>query len=61
MNIYHVCANPEQTSLQEFVVSWDRALEADMERVAARVAAIADLRFLGLTGPTCSGKTANWI
>ena len=40
-----------------FVERCDDDLEMRMDAVAREVAKIEDLRFLGLTGPTCSGKT----
>lgn len=39
------------------VLACDADLEKRMEEVARRVAAFPNLRFIGLTGPTCSGKT----
>lgn len=39
------------------VLACDADLERRMEDVAHRVAAFPNLRFIGLTGPTCSGKT----
>lgn len=42
---------------KEFVVYWDHDLEKHMENTARMVSKIPNLRFLGLTGPTCSGKT----
>lgn len=40
-----------------FVKKCDDNLEMRMDIVARRVAMVDGLRFLGLTGPTCSGKT----
>lgn len=42
---------------KNFVVYWDHDLEKHMENTARMVSKIPNLRFLGLTGPTCSGKT----
>lgn len=42
---------------QSFVTHCDRQFEAQMDAVAEAVAATPALRLLGLTGPTCSGKT----
>lgn len=42
---------------RELVLSCDRDLEERMEAVARRVASSPNLKFIGLTGPTCSGKT----
>ena len=35
----------------------DSCLQSALSQAVERVAAVSDLRFLGLTGPTCSGKT----
>ena len=42
---------------QAFVTQSDRCFEKQMDAVAEAVAAIEGLKLLGLTGPTCAGKT----
>lgn len=42
---------------RELVATSDRNLEKRMEEVAKQVVASPSLRLIGLTGPTCSGKT----
>ena len=42
---------------EAFVRYWDKDLEARMINAARRLSRIEGLRFIGLTGPTCSGKT----
>ncbi len=46
---------PEQ--IRNYVIDCDRDLEQRMRQVALEVAATPQLRLIGLTGPTCSGKT----
>ncbi len=43
--------------MRRFVEACDRDFEARMERSLRALSKQPDLRFLGLTGPTCSGKT----
>ncbi len=40
-----------------FVAEQDALLESRMGKVADRIASHADLKLIGLTGPTCAGKT----
>ena len=42
---------------KSFVAACDAAFEAHMHEVAESIASTPSLRLLGLTGPTCSGKT----
>lgn len=42
---------------RSFVQQADHAMEARLEQVATQLLHIPDLHILGLTGPTCSGKT----
>ncbi|MBQ5612993.1 MAG: hypothetical protein IIU88_04725 [Clostridia bacterium] len=49
------CRTPEEW--RAFVERCDDDLEMRMDAVARQVASIPELRFIGLTGPTCSGKT----
>lgn len=46
-----------QEKWKNFVAYWDADLEMRMENTARTISKIPNLRFLGLTGPTCSGKT----
>lgn len=57
MNYYKVEAIETPQRQREFVAQCDLALEQNMERVAKQIVAAPELRLLGLTGPTCSGKT----
>lgn len=43
--------------LAELVRAGDAAFEADLEALAAEILTDGSIRLLGLTGPTCSGKT----
>lgn len=54
---YKVGSFQTQEELKKFVQYWDHNLEWHMENTARTVSKIPNLRFLGLTGPTCSGKT----
>jgi len=54
---YKVEAQASKQAVEELVRSSDLRLEREMERVAASIAATEDLSLVGLTGPTCSGKT----
>lgn len=49
------CATPER--LWAYVQECDRDLEARMESIAADIADDKNIHLLGLTGPTCAGKT----
>ncbi len=57
MNIYVTENNLTDAALRELVLQSDRNLERRMEEVANQISAIPSLRLIGLTGPTCSGKT----
>lgn len=54
---YKVGSFQTEEESKKFVQYWDHELEAHMENTARTVSKIPNLRFLGLTGPTCSGKT----
>lgn len=56
MNI-HVDHLKNEQELRHWVLECDRDLEERMAEVARKVAADPDLHLIGLTGPTCSGKT----
>ena len=43
--------------LSELVRAGDAAFEADLEALAGEILTDGSIRLLGLTGPTCSGKT----
>ncbi len=45
------------TVLQRFVDTCERQFEERMERAISSLRDVRELRFFGLTGPTCSGKT----
>ncbi len=57
MNRYQVPFFDSAEKLACFVKEADRELEARMIDTARSVAKIPDLRLLGLTGPSCAGKT----
>ncbi len=54
---YHVTVPTEAEALHAYVMECDRRFENEMDDVVERVASMPDLGLLGLTGPTCSGKT----
>lgn len=57
MNCYRFEPFSEQSQLQSYVKHCDLALEKRMERIAKDISESKDLHLVGLTGPTCSGKT----
>jgi uridine kinase len=57
LNCINVERHGTQALLQEFVKACDARLERDMIEVARSVSRAPKLKLLGLTGPTCSGKT----
>ena len=57
MKCYTVEPPRKQEELRAFVEACDQAFEREMEAVAEQIAAVSELKLLGLTGPTCSGKT----
>lgn len=57
MNIFETKTDLTEQAMLELVVQCDQSLEKRMEEVANRISEIPDLRLIGLTGPTCSGKT----
>ncbi|MBE6602299.1 MAG: hypothetical protein E7637_07350 [Ruminococcaceae bacterium] len=54
---YDVILPTDPKELREYVTNCDRAFESALDDVVQKVAKTPDLRMLGLTGPTCSGKT----
>ena len=46
-----------EAALCDFVKACDADFEARMDRVVESIAARKDLKIVGLTGPTCAGKT----
>lgn len=56
-NCYQVTLPRDPEELKKFVHACDQRFEAEMDDVAESLAATPELRLLGLTGPTCSGKT----
>lgn len=57
MNVFTTKSNLTEESMRELVLQSDRNLEKRMEEVADQISKLPDLRLIGLTGPTCSGKT----
>lgn len=57
MNIYQTKNNLTEEAKRELVLQCDQNLERRMAEVANQISAIPSLRLIGLTGPTCSGKT----
>ncbi len=54
---YYLQNNLSEEEQRRLVLDCDRDLERRMAEVARKVAADPDLHLIGLTGPTCSGKT----
>lgn len=54
---YKINTEKTQEEWKAFVQYWDNDLGVRMENTARALSKIPNLRFLGLTGPTCSGKT----
>ncbi len=54
---YKVDNLTDRDEQKQFVRYWDHDLAKHIENTARMVSKIPNLRFLGLTGPTCSGKT----
>lgn len=48
---------PDEDEVARFVAHCDAALERRLEEVAEELAGETGIRMIGLTGPTCSGKT----
>lgn len=57
MKGYRMESMSDTCRLQAFVRECDARLHTQILQAVDRVATMSDLRFLGLTGPTCSGKT----
>lgn len=57
MNQYQVSLPKDPDALRAFVEQCDAEFEARMDAVVRRIAHTPELRMVGLTGPTCSGKT----
>lgn len=57
MKCYQVPPMVAPDRLREFVQSCDRDLQERMKRVARELAELPALQLLGLTGPSCAGKT----
>ncbi len=59
-NFYRLVSMPPLSTEEEkraFVQSCDKDFEARLASLAERIASGNELQFIGLTGPTCSGKT----
>ena len=57
MKCYKVDPPHEPEALRAFVEGCDRAFEREMDAVVEEIATAPALKLLGLTGPTCAGKT----
>ena len=57
MNRYQVNLPKNDAELRAFVARCDAEFEARMDEVVVRIAETPGLKMVGLTGPTCSGKT----
>ena len=57
MNCYYPCIPNDPLELQKFVEHTDRLFEEKVQEVTEKIAAKPELKLIGLTGPTCSGKT----
>ncbi len=57
MQHYTVTLPQNANALADFVAACDEAFENRMDAVAQEVANVKELKFLGLTGPSCAGKT----
>lgn len=54
---YTVKNHSNEVEAEQFVKYWDHDLATHMRNTARMISKIPTLRFLALTGPTCSGKT----
>ena len=52
---------PDEDEVARFVAHCDAALERRLEEVAEELAGETGIRMIGLTGPTCSGKTTTLL
>ena len=57
MIVKHVCLPTEPQELAAYVAACDAELETRMDTVAERTALVDGLKLVGLTGPSCAGKT----
>ena len=57
MNVVAVSNDLKETELAELVRAGDAAFERALKALAEEILSLHDVRLLGLTGPTCSGKT----
>ena len=57
MKCYQVGSNMTQEKIQNLVEVGERRFLDQLENLSQQLLAQKDLHFLGLTGPTCSGKT----
>jgi uridine kinase len=57
MKNYQIEPMQAAEGLAELVAEGDRSLESRMRCVSRNIATNSDQRLIGLTGPTCSGKT----
>ncbi len=57
MNIIRVDTYTNQDRLASFVDYWELRFEAQLAEITQQMTALTEIVFMGLTGPTCSGKT----
>lgn len=57
MNCYSVKDRQTERELKQWVRACDEALEQKLDEAAETLTKSKDLHLIGLTGPTCSGKT----
>jgi uridine kinase len=57
MNVFVTQNNLTPEAMKDLVLQSDKSLEMRMAEVANQISKLSDLRLIGLTGPTCSGKT----
>lgn len=55
--IYSIGAFDSAEEMRRFVEECDASLEKQIEEAISYIESVPNLRLLGLTGPTCSGKT----
>ena len=57
MRCYYPNFPENEQALRDFVAREDARFEGVLDEVTERIASASDLKLIGLTGPTCSGKT----
>ena len=56
---YEIKPNLSQDEITRLISTGERYFESQLEEISRSLLEKADLHFLGLTGPTCSGKTTS--